>query len=133
MDIERKFEDLGVDAITGTKLMSLLRLTPEDFLDPSRFLRFKDVIDHFKHMPDTEYVVNRLTIGKALDKLDHVWGYVELSRQKEGLSKRVELENNKARFTPPEDLASHAVIKESIDSLARDIYQVEQQIEMYEN
>lgn len=90
MDIERKFEDLGVDAITGTRLMGLLRLTPDDFLDPSRFMRFKDVIDHFKNVPDIDYIVNKVTAGKSVDRLDHLWGYAQLSQQRSSLKKEVE-------------------------------------------
>lgn len=85
MDIERKFEDLGVDAITGVNLMRLLNLGPDDFIDPTRFERFHDVIKYFKDMPDVNYIVTKLAVGKPVDRLDHVWGYVELARQKAAL------------------------------------------------
>lgn len=92
MDIERQFEDLGVDAITGIQLMRSLNISPDDFLDSSRFLRFKDVIDYFKNIPDREYILNKVTIGKNVDKLDHIWGYTQLSKQKEDLRNHIDSE-----------------------------------------
>lgn len=91
MDIETKFNDLGVDAVLGFRLMSMLGLNASDFVDESRFLRFKDVITFFKNNPDTEYIINKITTGKSVDRLDHVWGYTELSNQKSNL--RQELSN----------------------------------------
>lgn len=95
MDIERRFEDLGVDAITGLKLMRTLGLNQDDFYDEARFMRFKDVIDYFKDVQDTEYLFNKLFVGKMVDRLDHLWGYTQLVKQKENLNKSIEQNTKK--------------------------------------
>jgi len=95
MDIERQFEDLGVDAITGIQLMRSLGLYPDDFIDEARFLRFKDVIDYFKEIPDRDYLFNKILIGKNVDKLDQVWGYTQLAKQKDKLKSTLDVENKK--------------------------------------
>lgn len=86
MDIAKKFEDLGVGVVTGIQLMKSLNISPDDFVDEARFLRFKDIIDYFKDIPDREYIFNRITIGKNVDKLDHVWGYTELSKRRNDIT-----------------------------------------------
>lgn len=103
MDIERQFEDLGVDAITGVKLMQLTGISPDDFIDPIRFLRFKDVINFFKDIPDKEYLINRVLLGKVVDKLDHLWGYTQLLQQRATTENHIkELSENldKVKFMP---------------------------------
>lgn len=103
MDIERQFEDLGVDAITGVKLMQLTGISSDDFIDPVRFMRFKDVIGFFKDIPDKEYLINRVLLGKVVDKLDHLWGYTQLLQQRASTENRIkELSENldKVKFMP---------------------------------
>lgn len=89
MEMEKTFEDLGTDAIVGTKLMNLLGISSDDFIDGARFNQFKDLISYFKQNPDMTYIVNKLTIGKPVDKLNHIWGYVELNKQKEEQDKKI--------------------------------------------
>lgn len=94
MDIEQQFNDLGVDAVIGTELMNLLGLNQYDIMDTPRFIRFQEVIQYFKNQPERSFVINKLTIGKMVDKLDHVWGYIELQRQKA----QYEIETMKAQI-----------------------------------
>jgi hypothetical protein len=103
MDIETAFNDLGVDAIVGSRLMGMLGLYTSDFIDPARFMRFKEIIDFFKPIPEMEYMVNRITIGKNVDKLDHVWGYTQLSKRRDDLRKHEE--ETKAKLDTVKDLS----------------------------
>lgn len=95
MDIEQQFNDLGVDAITGIQLMQSLGLNSDDFYDGARFMRFKDVIDFFKDIPDRDYILNKITIGKNVDRLDHTWTYTQLAKQKRELKSHIEDRMNK--------------------------------------
>ena len=95
MDIERQLDDLGVDAITGVQLMRMLNLNGYELTDGRKFSQFKDIIDYFKHRPTSEYLINKLTIGKNVDKVEHIWGYVELEKQKEKYNNEIsKLKNN---------------------------------------
>lgn len=137
MDIERKFEDLGIDAITGIQLMKSLNIYPDDFIDGARFMRFKDVIDYFKNIPDRDYILNKITIGKNVDKLDHVWGYTQLSKQKDDIKNHISSEMIKLKTL--EDLGdemSHDSIKFLQSNLLDkkvELQRLDQQIDKYES
>lgn len=132
-DIERQFEDLGIDAITGIKIMSALNLNPDDFYDGGRFLRFKDVIDFFKNIPDRDYVLNMITIGKNVDKLDHVWGYTQLQIQKNNIKHTLEEENKKMDLLSGLNDEIQTKTQENIINTHKvELMKVEQQISKYE-
>lgn len=136
MDIERQFEDLGVDAITGIELMRQLNINPTDFIDTARFMRFKDVIDYFKDIPDRSYLFNKITIGKNVDKLDHVWGYTQLAQQKNSLKSNIESDTK--RLQTIEDLGDEMqhdtakFIQGNLIEKKAELSRVNEQIDKYE-
>lgn len=85
MDIERKFNDLNIDAITGVRLLELLDLSADELALPQRFNQFKDVISYLKQFPeDTQrFIVNKSTRSKAVDKLSHIFEYINILKEKE--------------------------------------------------
>lgn len=84
MEIQSAFNDLGVNAIVATNLMDLLGLYPDDFHDPVRFSRFQSVVNYLKQFPDDtqRFLITKSTRGKPIDKLDHVFEYTNLLKQK---------------------------------------------------
>ena len=133
-NIEQNFEDLGVDAITGVNLMRLTGITPDDFLDPISFMKFQDVIKYFKNVPNTEYIINKITIGKPVDKLNHIWGFVQMEQQKQHLLKlNEELKKETEhinQFEPENEIAKEMLAQKSL-SLSMDLKQIEEQIDAY--
>lgn len=107
MDIEARLQDLGVDAITGVRLMQLIGVYPSEFFDESRFMQFKDVIDFFKDKPDLEFLINKITAGKNVDRLTHVWGYCELTKQKVEKSKQLDVLNDRKKTLEVMNLESN--------------------------
>jgi hypothetical protein len=86
------FEDLDIDAITGTELFQMLGLSSIDLANPSRFTRLQQVIDYLKQFPEDtrRYMVSKVTSGKAVDKLDKVFEYTQLMQRKSGLEKELD-------------------------------------------
>lgn len=84
MNIERSFEDLGIDAVTGVRLMDVLNVSPHELALPQRFSRLSTIIDYLKlFSEDTQrFLINKATRGKPIDKLDHMFEYVDLLKQK---------------------------------------------------
>lgn len=64
--------------------MDLLGLNSSDFHDPVRFSRFKTVVDYLKKFPDDtqRFLITKSTRGKMVDKLDQVFEYTNLLKQK---------------------------------------------------
>lgn len=82
--MEEKFNDMGIDALTGSEVMMRVGVSPSDLRSPQTFEKVKDIMQFMKTVPqgDRSYFLNKITAGKAVNKLDHVWGYVELSKKR---------------------------------------------------
>lgn len=84
INIESAFNDLSVNAIVATNFMDLLGLNTMDFHDPVRFSRFQQVVQYLKQFPDDtqRFLITKSTRGKPVDKLDQVFEYTNLLKQK---------------------------------------------------
>lgn len=89
--MEEKFNDLGVDAIVGADLMYKVGITQDDLLDPQAFEKMRDIIAYLKTLPPEQrsLITNRVLTGKNVDKLSHMWGYIELSKKAEAKMKEL--------------------------------------------
>lgn len=91
--MEDKFNDLGVDAIVGSDLMYKVGITQDDLLDPQAFEKMRDIIQFLKELPPEQrsHMMNKVLTGKNVDKLSHMWGYVELSKKASTKMKELDL------------------------------------------
>jgi len=91
MNTEEKFNELGVDAVTGVQLMDWMSLSQFDIADPQRFTRLQEIIDYLKKFPsDTQrFLVRKVTGTKNVDKLQLMWEYTSLLRKKESYEKEI--------------------------------------------
>lgn len=113
MNPQEAFNDLGIDAMTGVRLMGALGLSPIDFNNPARFTRFHQVIDYFKNLPeDTQnFLISKVTTGKIGDKLDKVFEYTQLLDRKHSLERDLESIKKESSITP---LDASPIIRESL-------------------
>lgn len=81
--MEEKFNDLGVDAIVGGDLMYKVGITEWDLRQPEKFEKMKEIISYLKEIPleERSVVFNKVLLGKNVDKLDHMWGYVSIAKK----------------------------------------------------
>lgn len=90
MSIEGRFNDLGIDPVIAVKLMDLLNVSSDDFIDARRFERFKDVASYIGRFENYEYMIRKLTLTKNVDRLDHMWEWCQLSKQRQDIEKSIE-------------------------------------------
>ena len=90
--MEEKFNDMGIDAMTGTEIMSLTGLSAFDVKNPAIFEKLKDSISYIKTLPPDQrsFFINKVVAGKNVNKLDHLWGYVELNKKRDVKMKEME-------------------------------------------
>lgn len=131
VDIQERFNDLGVDAILGTKMMKAMMVTPVDFIDPARFMKFKETLDFFKKYPELEYKIEKICLAKMVDRLEHVWGYTNLLTQKMAKEESMKSLNEKKSMLEMtnEDFSE---VDQNIQSEQRVINQLSEQIFAYE-
>lgn len=86
MNVENALNQLGIDAITGVNLMDWLGVSIDELHSPQRFGRLQSVIGYLKQFPEDaqRFIIQKSTRGKMVDKLDHVFEYTNLLKQKEG-------------------------------------------------
>jgi hypothetical protein len=89
---ESALNDLGIDAVTGVELMDWLGISTFDLSDPQRFSKLSSVIEYLKDFPtDTQrYLVKRAVNNKNVDKLQHVWEYTGLLKNKRAVEEALE-------------------------------------------
>lgn len=84
MNTEDIFRGLGLDAVTGVKLLDWLDLSTDELQIPQRFSKLQAVIGFLKDVPeDTQrFLIAKATRGKMVDKLDHMYEYTGLLNEK---------------------------------------------------
>jgi len=114
INLEEAFGDVGVNAIVGVKFMDLLGIYNGDLQIASRMARFEDVVSYLKRFPeDTQrFLVTKATRGKMVDKLNHVWEYVNLLRQKELMDRQ--LDDVKSQISGLEGMGDLNKLQETI-------------------
>ncbi len=134
MNVETAINDLGVNAVQAVTMMDLLGITPDDFINPTRFARFQVVVDYLKQFPDDtqRFLITKATRGKMVDRLDHIFEYTNLLKQKfaqeETLdSIKKELSVLEATGDPKIELTRHQK-----DEMDRQIDLITQEISIYE-
>lgn len=82
--MEDKINEMGVDALLAAEVMSKTGVHPTHLKDGYTFNKLKDIMQYMSTVPPQErsYFLNKVTTGKNVDKLDHVWGYVELNKKR---------------------------------------------------
>ena len=89
--MEDKLNEIGVDALLGVEVMSKVGIHPSHLKDGYTFNKVKDIMQYMSTVPpqDRSYFLNKITAGKNVDKLDHVWGYIELNKKRAELEKGI--------------------------------------------
>lgn len=90
MSVSESFNRLGINAIKGSEMMSMLNISPEELSIPQRFQQFKEVFDYLQDFENYRYVINKITRGKDVDRLEHTHSYITLAKEREFLSRQKE-------------------------------------------
>jgi hypothetical protein len=134
MDPESAFNDLGVNAVTGTRLMEMLDVTMTDLIDPQRFSRLRSITEFLSQFPeDTQrFLVNKATRSKNLDKLTHMFEYSELLKERakaeESLKSCVE---EMSMVLSAGDMDRHMELASKKPSIEKRLADVTEEIDLY--
>lgn len=94
-----QIQNLGPDVIESATLVRDLGLTQEDFVDPARVMKAKEIMDYLHGMPDKSVFIQRSGVARSEDKLSRLWEYTMLHKQKGELSKKIkDLEDSISRY-----------------------------------
>lgn len=72
--------DLNLDSL---ELMNLIGMSPRELDIPSRFARFQEVVGYFNQFKNPRSkILNLVFKHPSADKLETLWGYVKLEKEK---------------------------------------------------
>lgn len=135
MNPNTAFADLGVDALTGTRLMNAFNLSNIDFSNPSRFARFQQIIDFLKQYPEDtqDFLISKVKNGKVGDILDKMFEYSQLLSKKQTFEKDLEnIKKESAVLTPDSDPFLRAASAQREMKAVDSIRTVSNEINLYE-
>jgi hypothetical protein len=73
----------NLDPILGTEIMSSLGISHDELSIPKNLNKFKEIYHFFKDYPNPTNKITRLAASRpGVDRMDIVWTWVELQRQK---------------------------------------------------
>jgi hypothetical protein len=132
---ETTFNDLGVSAILGTQLLGWLNLSLEDLAIPSRFTKLQGCIDYLKQFPDDtqRFLINKATRGKAVDKLDHLYEYTNLLKEKTSIEANLKANASELSvISGSQDMMKISELTSKVDSLQTNLRHINEEITIYE-
>lgn len=89
MSIDTALSDTNYSSVDAVEVMGMLNMAPYDLSDPARFGQFRDVMDYLGKVPNKRFFVSKAVGNKQVDRLKHVWEYVELHKKKDGARKQL--------------------------------------------
>ena len=134
-DVETAFSDLGVNAIIGTEMLDLLGLSSVDLQIPQRFSRLQSIISYFKDLPEDtrRFLITKATRGKMVNRLDHVFEYMNLLKNK--AARQQELEENTSqlqKFKAIGDFENVSIAQVKETQIKESLGRVDEEIYLYE-
>jgi hypothetical protein len=95
---DQPFEYLDIDPIEGTEIMQLVGLDPTDLRFPDKLAKMRDITAYLAGRIDKRYIVNKITAGRNVDRLEHIWGYLNLRKQLDSKHSELEKLQEEIRF-----------------------------------
>ena len=135
MNIESSLNQLGINAITGVRILELLDISTDELQFPQRFAKVRDIIDFLKPLSeDTQrFFINKATRGKQIDKLQHFHEYIHLLKNKSSLTKQLDkVSNEKGLVEASGDIVKLQEILGREFDLQKEVNTLDSEINLYE-
>lgn len=94
------FDTNQLDPLIASEVMELLGSAHYDLNNPKKLNQIRDIVTYFKNVPNHRFKMLKVLSNKSGDKLDILWTYVALQKEKEEKTKTL----NPEHFEP--DVAS---------------------------
>jgi len=119
------FSSLSTSTEEGAEIMTLLGLAHYDLDNPRKFSMAKDITSYFNGKPDARsQILKILSKGMGQDKLDIIWTFVELQKEKERAIKELDPDHFEEDIV--EQIKTGILTKDNIARIKKDI-------EVYDN
>lgn len=131
LEFNNIFESISGDPIKVGEIMLLLGLNTFDFQDYSKFGKIQEVISYLAKHPDPKYMIDKLTRGKPVDQLEHIWSYIQVEKDKrdhegklDSIKKEYEVQKEKGE--------ADAEMEKEIERLESTLENKQEEMKIYE-
>lgn len=82
MEFNNLLEGVAGDPEKVGNIVFALGLNQDDLVDHAKTGRVHEVINYLVNTPNPDLLITKLTTGKQVDKVDHIWSYFKVYEQK---------------------------------------------------
>lgn len=142
-NINEQLQSVKSSTMDSVRVMELLGLSQDDFIDPNRFAKFQAVMDKLSKIPNKELIIKRVTLKKlGEDKLNILFEYLQTSElkrihegelQKLNESKDVLIKFGEEKNIDLDELQEYRDYLDKEKELSTIIGNLEEEISLYEN
>lgn len=142
-NINEQLHNVKGNTLDSVRVMELLDLTADDFVDPLRFSKFQIIMDKLSRFPNKELVIKKITLKKlGEDKLSLLFEYLQTDEIKkaheEELQKVTESKDILVKFSEEkgidvDELEEYKEHLSRIKELTDTIGNLNEEISIYEN
>ena len=87
---ENPLEHISADPEESAEIMTLAGINPSDLDNAVTFNKVREILEFFQGKEDKRFLINKLLTGKpGVDKINHLFGYVTLRKEYNGLKDRM--------------------------------------------
>lgn len=79
----QNFTSLRIDPIAGTEILDILGLSTYDLDNPKKYSMIREVVEFYKGQNARGSILRILSKQPYMDKLDAIWTYVQLQKEKQ--------------------------------------------------
>lgn len=94
--------ELGAnDILVGTELFRTLKMTSGDMTDPQKFHKMREITKFLNEHPDPLFIIGSVTRSNNnpnRENLDHLFDFVQLTKEKGALSDKLDNINNELKL-----------------------------------
>lgn len=142
-NIADKLSDIKGSSLEAIRVMEIMGLSSVDLIEPSRFLKFKEIVEKLDSVPNKEFLLKKLTLKRVgTDILNVVWEYLKMQEKRElyqeeldkiNQSKDILVKFSEEKGIDPSEIEDYAKHLQQISEFQSTIRNIDEEISLYEN
>lgn len=142
-NIADKLSDIKGSSLEAIRVMEIMGLSSVDLIEPSRFLKFKEIVEKLDSVPNKEFLLKKLTLKRVgTDILNVVWEYLKMQEKRElyqeeldkiNQSKDILVKFSEEKGIDPSEIEDYAKHLQQISEFQATIKNIDEEISLYEN
>jgi hypothetical protein len=142
-NLANKLDGINSSVLDSIHIMEVMGLNSDDLIEPSRFSKFKEIVEKLGNVPNRDFLLKKLTLKKAgTDVLSVVWEYLKIAEEKDLYQKELDKLNDSkeilVKFSEEKgsdigELESYSKHFKQIKEFESKLKNIDEELSLYEN